>query len=467
MSSYSIAQSEFIEKKLIWLCDESFTSNVNKEIFDKFNKILIEKYECNFTVEFVGLKSTDYDSYQTTLRGKKEQGEQVDIMFTGVGMIGKAKTYDKAIEDDLLLPISDALVNTDYGKQLYEVYDEKLWDIMKYKGTIYGFRPKAELTNRVFIVANKKYCQSAFTSDKVTFDVIGNILEGCLNNNEMSADVLPMFIDNVALCNLEGYIQIISGYDGIYFKEVDGQWKFVNGANEERIQMLWKKIKEYETLYNYQGGDALAKLKTGQFCISIMSSPLIDLYNGTYMGDIPIDITELNSTWGYIGYPYNAVTGIASWSNYPEESMQLLSLIATKADLSNLLAFGIKGTNYSLEDNKPIRQVAAGRVPGYTISSPANRLITYSEDLEPNNKVKIYEERNKETKLSPEIIYQLDYEDYKMQIYEIAKIYSQYAGLWTGEYEDIEKTIKELQESLNEAGIDELLKKLNTLLHTE
>lgn len=451
------------DKKLVWVCDYSFLVNVEDELLDEFNRLLVEEYECDFTVDFIGINSRDYISYQAELRNKMKNKEQADILYTGLGREDKADTYTQAIKDALILPLTELLRNTEYGKELYQAFDGKFWESMKYNGIIYGLRPLEEIALRNCILANNKYYQGEAIAGQVTFDDLGDILKKAYESSGVPDTVLPLYVSSNALCSLEGYMQVSWGHDGIYYKRTNGSWQIVNGADEDRIQELWRKIREYNTLGNYEGGDPSEKLRGGQFYAAIRACRLASLYDGRMeLYDSLYEVTELNAVGGYVIYPQNAVTGIASWSEYPEDAIRLISLIETKAELSNLLAYGIEGKHYVIENNKLIKLSYEGRVPGS--ASLANRMITFCEGLEPVDKTDIYKERNAEAVLSPQVIYQLDYGDYEDRILEVSRIYAEYSGLWNGEYTDVDAAVKALQDRLKEAGIDGLIKKLNELL---
>lgn len=71
--------------------------------------------------------------------------------------------------------------------------------------------------------------------------------------------------------------------------------------------------------------------------------------------------------------------------------MELLSLIATQPDLSNLLIYGIEGIHYNLAGGIPV-PVSSGNA--YTkLASPANRTISYRDGLEPADKTILYQEK--------------------------------------------------------------------------
>jgi len=451
------------DKKLVMVTYDSFISNVNPEIFDEMNRLLVEKYRCDFTVDIIGIP-TDYQNYQDTIRRMKEQGEQVDIINTGLGAMGEAGTYSIAVQDGLLQTLTELLSGTDAGKELYQAFSSTFWEAMKCQGTIYGFGPRSEMILDNDILMNNRYSQkSTEHSNSITFDSMGQLIEAAMNNGEgIPKDVLPIYVNDWALTILEGYLP--AGSDrGIYFKNVDGKWKLVNLAQEERIQEIWNKIREFRTDYGYQGLDTDTSYRAGKFYIAII--PTYQQYyndNKLDLNGLVLDVTELASKDGYQLSPPSNVTGIASWSDYPEEAMEFLGLLETKADLANLLTYGIEGEYYNLEDGCVQALQFTGSLP--FASSIVNSKITYPTGREPKNKTEVYEEKSREVTLSPQATYELNYDGYFQQLKAIQEIYASYSGLWNGEYENVNETIDLLLKELKNAGIEELLNYLNQQL---
>ena len=144
--------------------------------------------------------------------------------------------------------------------------------------------------------------------------------------------------------------------------------------------------------------------------------------------------------------------------------MEILSLIATDSRLSNLITYGIEGIHYQIVDGVvvqiPTEKGSAYRSP----ASTANHMITYPIGMEPTDKSEQYKEHNDASILSPEVLYHMDYNQYIDRVAAISGVYEKYIGLWNGEYEDIDATIIELKQELNNLGIEELLAELNTQL---
>ena len=98
------------------------------------------------------------------------------------------------------------------------------------------------------------------------------------------------------------------------------------------------------------------------------------------------------------------------------------------------------------------------------LNTIANKTITLPTDLEPENKAEIYAQRNGSAALSPEVLYELYALDCDPDIMAVIAVYDRYSGLWNGDYEDVDRTVEQLRQELEEAGIEEVLYKLNQLL---
>src|SRR5690606_3983926 len=109
-------------------------------------------------------------------------------------------------------------------------------------------------------------------------------------------------------------------------------------------------------------------------------------------------VAQILST-GYAQKMIGAVDGVASWSEHKDKAFQLLTMLNTDSDLSNLLRYGIKAVHYELDNGKVKQMDSEKVVPGYL--SPANRVIAHPEGIEPEINTEVYREMNASAKMSP------------------------------------------------------------------
>lgn len=112
-----MAEKLGVSKTLIFFTDTTCTSGVDPKIYEKFNELLVNRYGCDFTVEFRGYDPFDGAKYQNELRRQQLEGEQVDIIYTGLGTATFGDTYYAAVDDGLLEPIG-SMFDTEYGSKI-------------------------------------------------------------------------------------------------------------------------------------------------------------------------------------------------------------------------------------------------------------------------------------------------------------------------------------------------------------
>lgn len=451
---------------LVWAANPYYfgAEELDDQIVEELNRRLREDYGCNFQVQFEWIWA-DGDEYQNTVYERYQNNETTDIFFTGLGYHGQEGAYDSMVKKGLLYQWDDLLEQTDYGQKLYGAFHEMFWQTMYSKDGIYGLCcANPQIYYDATLLVRAEYSSAIEDYGEVTslWD-LRNVLEQLAAENPDSLqDMSGIFVDIDSLCTLEGYTPVINGYWGLYFVEEDNSVKVINAAEDEHFLKMWQEIQYCNNI----SGNTLSNTEayqSGNFVFAFLGTNLLTLYNEQLLvNTLQINVETLAQVPEALIYARNAVTSIASWSKHPEEAMELLSLIATQPELSNLLTYGIEGVHYDLVGGTVV-PISSGSAYS-ALASPANRTITYPNGLEPENKTEIYQARNNAAVLSPEIIYGLDYTEYVAEMANISSIYEAHEGLWYGTCEDVEAEAAQLQRELEAAGVDKLVKTLNKLL---
>ena len=463
------AESTDQEVTLTWVYFSAY-GEIAEETLQELNRLLKEKYHCSFTVEAapVGLEEARDDTdYNRIIRERYEAKEPTDILYTGSAYAGEVPAYNQAVQDGLLIPLTSLLTKTESGQRLYHAFSEAYWTTMQYGEDIYGYRTANEqLVYDSVWMANRCYASDFSERDKFSLADVKSALEELAAKNEVPSGVCGLFADPTALCSIEGYIPVRYGFHGLYFIQENGHFRVVSAAEEERLIQDWRTIRECRELCGDFTESPYRQFLKGNFVFAVTSCNLKNLYDGRYLCDaILTDVNVLFSKPQAAIYVLNAVTGIASWSEHPEEALEFLNLVATEPELSNLLTYGIEGEHYQVDPvtgNLVILQ--NGGLSPYAQTTIANKMITLPTGLEPENKTEIYAERNDSVEFSPEVLYGIHTLYSDPDIMAIVAVYEKYNGLWDGDYEDVNQTVEQLQQELEEAGIEEVLSKLNQLL---
>ena len=471
-----------VYKKLVVLCN--YRAELPTTVVSKFNELLVKKYGCDFVVEFIGFESvvnSEY-TYGEALYDIRAMGQQADLIFAG----SEAEVnYRTLIEEDFLVELTDILKDTEDGQLIYEALPKETWDSVEYDGKIYGIAPLMNHYGQDILVCNKELAEGLgmYISEGFTFYDIGTMLANVSEELEKQG-LLGCYYYIPSLLRILGYFEIVdisySGH-GIYAKQdSDGKWIAFNPLVDEEFVKLCKVIREYENKGWIASTDTVVltekdKINKGNFVFYIDS--MIDdeqivgnKINSKQTGVIDVVIGDVKSS--YLSLKEINVTGIASWSQYQADALKLLRIMQTEPEICNLLAWGIEGEDYVYVDREVIEYSHRNKENAMgEYAFMINSLLTYPEYLEPDNKVEYYEGIIGDAIADPFMthgIRNLDYleiaEDYEA-LMDVRDTY--YFGLLHGEFEDVDEAIAEALKLQKEAGIDELIDKVNEMFENE
>jgi len=448
--------------KLVWIVSNGATTDVDPEIYRKFNELLLEK-GANFVVEFIGKDTLDAEIYQKEIREMKATGQQVDLLNTGFGT-ETIHTNIAAVEDDLLEPL-DAYLQTDDGKKLFNQFDEKAWERASVKGTHYGLNSFPLLTTSIYLFFNQKITDAydiQLPDELEDLEQVEDMLQ--LVSDKSHDDLVPLYIEFEPkyLKELIGYDFLENGIAGGY--DDDGNPYVFNPFEQSNITSLMETLAHYShqgyLLKDEEAGDMVYN---GNFFALVTSAWPMHYSEGILdMGSYSLEVVGYKLVDTFVVQLPNGINGIASWSEHKDEAFQLLMLLNTDSELSNLLYHGIEGKHYTLVDGKMVPVDESQRTPGYY--SPANEMLTYPVEHEPVNKEEVYKEWNKNLQMSPIAGFDLDDSDISTELEAIKDIYEKYESLWTGDEQDLENQLSKANEELQKAGIDKVLDEINQQL---
>ncbi|MBE5949362.1 MAG: hypothetical protein E7261_10080 [Lachnospiraceae bacterium] len=452
-----------VDKTLVFIADASAILGVDPRIYERFNELLVNKYGCDFTVEFRGYNTSDAVNYQNEIRALQTSNEQVDVLITGGGTANVANTYDKAINDGLLEPLG-SMLGTEYGKKLWSSYPEKIWMRVCRDGEYYGVLNMENGNGHPLILINSKYIKDESVVENIK--TIEDVYAFIDSLGEIEEGIIPLVADLDSLYEFEsGY----TFYSCILGRENNGKWEAYFALEDEKYLSHIKKLREYGTA---KGMSQSAAKTLGKFVVMIDSMPMSD-YSGNSIRVkenaqsseyYELEVYECASADGWYEYMSNMVIGIASWSHYKEEALQLLSLIASEPELSNLLAYGVENHHYTLNEDRIVYKEfdrSNGRLPNESLSL-GNYMITNPSGLEPLDKISTYD--SYKLKLGIASRYNVDLSEYNALKYKINSIYTNkdYANwLYKDNYMEL---LEGMRSKMKTEGIDELINEINRQL---
>ncbi|MBD8914065.1 MAG: hypothetical protein EGR82_10395 [Ruminococcus bicirculans] len=424
------------DSKIVLVTTED-KANISDEVIEKVNDKLKE-HGINKELVIYGYDFEDYSDVISTLYA----GEyQVDIVFTGFGdENNESGTYKAFIDNEMLVPINDYLKN-DYGKSLSEIYSRAYFDSVKVDGNIYGLSSKDITGYGISAVFNKNICEK-YGIDPDDFNGDWNWLaQQCEKVSDEDIDLIDFQIDCNGMKQLAGF-----EYDPEFFsvgmgvKEGSSDNKAVN-IYSESTQFLQNMKALHDSGYIVSvptGNDYFVKfVNTDCNALGIMQGD-----NYTNDGSEEYEITMCEP---YAYKKLNAVSGVSSKSNNPEEAFDILALINSDSEIADLIEYGIEGIDYNLDNGRA--EIEDGIPSIFTLT---NKMITLPSWEEPNNKFEIYKEYNDNINIPSTITYRIDVDG----LGELKQAELKCQNLWYGE--DVDKNILEQLKT----KIDNILSKL-------
>lgn len=456
------------KKQLNWLIETASVNRVDPGIFDVLNRLLEEK-GYDFAIHPVAVDMVSGTAYTKMLKKRMENGEKTDIICTGyyLGNINWVGMYQAAVENDLLLPL-DSFLQGEKGKNLREAYPETAFEMMRRNGSIYGlsflhfgdqFYSAAlnkERLDRYGIQAPETYSFSNY---------LATLLEMKKKADEAGEMLYAPEIELKAVCTELGYF----AYQDFWLKEgEDGKIVFANPYEDPKVIERLEEIRCFWEKWNPEDGEVSRWNKEDNANAS-----------GYYMLLAP-EMSYGNKSAYFPAYTYEAERklwtyriedddiGIASWTEYPEEAFTFLSLLATDADIANLLYYGVKGIVYDVVDGYAIpleRNDNKGK--GFEGNSYVNKSIIYPHSCEPLDKKVIYRKRMEWYSVYPEKLEKPYRWVMTSEEETIAAVFKKAVGLWEGKYPDPKQYAEQICEELRKVGAYEVFESKSRQLYEE
>ncbi len=456
-----------IEKHLVWYHDGMIMLNKDPRVLNTFNHLLLER-GFDFVVDFIAEPSfseEEYLVYQEKLRLYKEQGKQIDLIFTGWA-VGDGRTYDDAIRDELLLPL-DTYLESEEGRMLFETFPEQIWEMMRRDGKVYGICENgwygqyySATLNRQLLDKYEIEVPESFLFSEY-FKTIQEVYEKAKAQGE---DLFPIYLDAEAVSSYLGYYKV----DGFWVRQTeDKRVVYVNPYGDEEAKKLFTLLEEYVDVFGGYGNmsEYQDTIQTGTQIACFIPTLL---YRSCSNRNTSYSAYTYEPQKMYYAMPmHNIVHGVASWTTYPEEAKTLLTLISTDEEFINLLYYGVEGVNYRLvggrveeSDDKDVL-----KAPGSEFL--VNELFVYPRLAEPDNKKEVLQKHQQEVVFLPLAVEELSKEPLSEEEKKIAEIFRKAEGLWLGEYENAEKVAEQICAELELANVEEVLKKRTEKIYSK
>jgi len=174
-------------------------------------------------------------------------------------------------------------------------------------------------------------------------------------------------------------------------------------------------------------------------------------------------VAKRTESTGYVITGTERCYGIASWSEHKQEAFEVLKLLYTDSEFANIMRFGKKGETYEIVEGRAVYTEAA--IEKAEIDSRhlyfSDIILNLPKEGERADKKEIYASRLEDAALTSLTGFHYDNPETVELQQTIGRIEQEYAGLWSGAYEDVEATLAELNAKLYEAGLQTLLDDIN------
>lgn len=421
---------------------------MSQERADYINEVL-KKKGFGYAVEWICKSDLAPSDYMETLKDLKKE-KRGDILFTGAGGTDEEPSYDLAIKDKLLDNMKSYLKSKE-GKKLKAAFPEKIWQMTEEKGSYYGITLESEPYVNYMYVDTEVVDESTLPK-KVTS---GNLLSVLKQIKVKDTDKKQMISSAIM-----GAVGLLPADNIAFCAEKNGEKYHVSYLMDHPqivkiLKLIAKNPEKYKAYEDVESLDDIAVHFTSDIsvdgsegiCQNFMSEKT-DLYERkTYRIGKPYLVTMRNMCWG-----------VASWSKKKKAAYRFLTMACTDKEVANAICYGKEGDDYQLKEGR----VMSKNTEGIRGSLPYNMWITYPMYAEPKDKEKTFRKMTEKADVVPaEVVYaKLDARtEIKME-----EILQKYSGLWCGKYKNVDKTLKQMREEMEKAGLDKALQEANKAL---
>lgn len=331
------------------------------KVQDAVNVILKEKINAEVQIDFI-----NFGAYRQQTNLMLSSGESFDLMPTLI-----TPTLATYVANGQFIPLDDLL--QEYGQGILENIAPQYIDCGKINGEIYGITTNRDLAASFGFTYRKDLGEKyGIDPTKIkTLEDVGNVLK-IIKENE--PDLYPLVPQSGAF---------ISSSWGDFDNLGDGNWlgvlENVGATNEVVNYYTSDAFKQFVTITHewYQQGlimpDILNNTETGNSIVKngkafgylSNTKPGFDQQEtrAAGMDMVTVDIIPAFATTSNV---QGIVWAIPTNSENPEKAMQLMNLMYSDKDISNLLIYGIKDVHYKVIDE-------------------ANGIIDYADGVDASN----------------------------------------------------------------------------------
>jgi putative aldouronate transport system substrate-binding protein len=421
------------------------------------NKIFKERINANLHLSLI-----DNASWEDKMKLMSAAGETYDIVFTTYS----SNKINDNVQKGALMPLDDLLQQ--YGQDILKKVDPRAWKAVTYKGKIMAIpaqTPYSPGGAHVF----KKDLVEKYNFDYKSVKSVQDLEPYLATIKANEPDMIPLLATangTASGVTVTDYTTITAGIS--YSENEGGIVKILDvPQNKENLRTISEFYKKgYIAKDAAIKTDYMAEAKSGKYAVLRDS------------GGYTEDGSKSTATYGFpttetlSGYPYistnsmtAAASGISATSKNPERAMMLLNEIWKDKYLLNTLAYGVEGKNYTVKsgtvhDENPTVEATTGAEQTWAIWHNWLGPLWDQWDSNWNSTaaLEVMRKNNENGKASGILGFIFNPESVKTEIAQVSALQKESNPiLVTGSMPDFEKYYTELQQKLDDAGMDKIL----------
>lgn len=415
----------------------------------EINKIALEKIGA--TVTLMPISPAAW-LQQTNLM--LTSGEKLDLIVTSSDF-----GYDVQASKGQLVALDELL--EEYGQGVLAAVPEDVLAGTKVAGKIYGV-PSVRDWARQYGYYMRKDLVEKYDIDLAKIETFHD-LTPIFQTIKDEEGIYPIANTNAPVAEIlvGEYFDVLGDRFGVVHMNGDGT--VVNMFEEPEYKEILAVVRDwYEKGFIMKDApitqdSAIAVMKAGKGAgaFSILK-PGFEVQEATYIGR---EMVAVNLTPSYMYTVRSWMLSVARNSKNPVKAMEFMNLLYTDADIMNLIAIGIEGKHYVLNEDGLAKLPEGVTESGYFQSQwqIGNNFLTHVWEGNPADLWEQTREFNDSAIPSPVVGFAFDPDRVKTQIAAVTNVAEQYRkGLEHGVL-DPEKSLPEFVKQLKSAGLDRII----------
>lgn len=456
---------------LLWVYNDFLA--ISPSCNNAINAALVKK-GYDFVILFQQIKEV---TYENTINTMIADANAPDLICAGIGEAGKLQGTYRAIKNEWFENLSTYL-NSNEGKVLKESYPENMWKSFEVNGNIYGVNGMLPIVTDYVYYVNKdiadKYQISLDELKELKPMELGKILEKVYQGEKAEDFATYVYEDNNYS---ENYSTIFDPYNNTCNPIViDNRLVSLKAVNlfceQDQIDyflaMTEYKKKGYLPIENenINKKEKQDKESKGNFFIMQGSNNLFgdkgrnEIINIKNRYPKACDIEIVSYATGNISKQGNSITGICRYSEKKDMAFLALCAVFTDPEISDLFLYGMEGVDYTLKEGKAI-PIGDNSFHWYISLYFGNPIISTPTLYEPMNKKEIAFDKINRMNAPDNLGKYMELIDISDVMNRINNIAVEYQGLFSGDFNDVETTLLELNHKLEEANIQYIVDEIN------